>query len=119
MASYGQACMHARQPMQMSLSRSTIASLRLWSALTGQMSTHGAASQWLQRSTVKCRLTAGNVPLSTYLTHVRNFPSGTSFSDLHATVQAWQPMHLRWSMTKPNCLPRDRVCDGGSIRRGG
>ena len=40
-----QACMQARQPMQASLSRSTIASGRLWSALTGQIVTHGAASQ--------------------------------------------------------------------------
>src|SRR6185503_5513325 len=107
--------MHARQPMQRSRSRSTIASLRLCSALTGQISTQGAASQWLQRSTVKWRLTEGKLPLSTYLTHVRNFPSGTSFSDLQATVQAWQPMHLRWSMTKPywGCL------DVGQVRRQG
>ncbi len=28
---------------------------------------------------------------------------GTSFSALQATVQAWQPMHLEWSMTKPSC----------------
>src|SRR6266700_948118 len=27
---------------------------------------------------------------------------GTSFSDLHAVVQAWQPMHLDWSMTFPH-----------------
>jgi hypothetical protein len=25
--------------------------------------------------------------------------SGTSFSDLHAVVQAWQPIQLSWSMT--------------------
>jgi hypothetical protein len=36
-----------------------------------------------------------------YLTHVRFTPSGTWFSSLQATVQAWQPMHLRWSMTNP------------------
>src|SRR5438067_825519 len=36
-----------------------------------------------------------------YLTQVRKAPSGTSFSILQATVQAWQPMHLRWSITKP------------------
>jgi hypothetical protein len=26
-------------------------------------------------------------------------PSGTSFSDLQAVVQAWQPMQRCWSMT--------------------
>src|SRR6516225_8222020 len=35
-----------------------------------------------------------------YLTHVLYTPIGTSCSALHATVQAWQPMHLRWSITK-------------------
>ncbi len=25
--------------------------------------------------------------------------SGTSFSDLHAVVQAWHPIHRVWSMT--------------------
>ena len=38
-----------------------------------------------------------------YFTHVRKLPTGTSFSALQATVQAWQPMHLEWSMTKPSC----------------
>ena len=43
----------------------------------------------------------GNAPVSMYFTQVRKTPSGTSFSSLHATVHAWQPMHLRWSITKP------------------
>ncbi len=34
-------------------------------------------------------------------TQLRFTPSGTWFSSLHATVQAWEPMHLRWSMTNP------------------
>ena len=38
------------------------------------------------------RLTSGNAPSSTYLTQVRKLPSWTSFSDLQATVHAWQPM---------------------------
>ena len=66
----------------------------LVSATVGQISTHGGSTHWLQRKTAKLRLLAGKVPVSVYLTHVRNEPSGTSFSDLQATVQAWQPMHL-------------------------
>jgi hypothetical protein len=64
----------------------------LESALTGQISTQGGLVQWLQRSTAKWRLTAGKRPFSVYFTQVRKLASGTSFSDLHATVQAWQPM---------------------------
>ena len=30
--------------------------------------------------------------------------AGTSFSDLQATVQAWQPIHFLWSITKPNFI---------------
>ncbi len=30
---------------------------------------------------------------------MRVTPSGTSFSDLHAVVHAWQPMHRDWSIT--------------------
>src|SRR5262249_29259869 len=41
-------------------------------------------------------------PVSTCLTQVRFTPSGTSCSLLHASVQAWQPMHLRLSMRKPS-----------------
>src|SRR5207245_3742110 len=65
------------------------------------MVTQGAASQWLQRRTRKYRRWFGNGPRSMYFTQVRNAPSGTRFSSLHATVHAWQPMHLRWSITKP------------------
>ena len=43
---------------------------------------------------------SGNAPFSTYFTQVRN-AERTSCSVLQATVQAWQPMHVRWSMTKP------------------
>src|SRR5262249_24588263 len=65
------------------------------------MVTQGASSQWLHRSTEKYRRVCGQVPFSTYLTHVRKVPSGAWFSSLQATVHAWQPMHLRWSITKP------------------
>ena len=96
--------MHARHPMHASRSMSTMPSGRLSSAVTGQIVTHGAFVQWLQRSTVKWRFTAGKVPFSVYFTQVRKLPSGTSFSDLQATVQAWQPMQRRWSIKNPNCI---------------
>lgn len=63
-------------------------SSRLKSAPVGQMATHGASVQWLQRRTEKNLLVTGQVPFSMYLTQVRLTPSGTSCSVLHATVQA-------------------------------
>lgn len=74
--------------MQRSLSKSTIPSSRLNSACVGQIFTHGASVQWLHRITPKDRVVSGNSPLSTYFTQVRNCPTGTSFSVLHATVHA-------------------------------
>ena len=61
------------------------------------------ARQELQRleRTAAERRVSGNSPCSIHFTQVRNEPSGTSFSALHATVQAWQPMHASWSSTKP------------------
>ena len=102
MGSEGQAWVQPLRPMQASRSRSTMPSGRLCSAVTGHRVTHGAWLQWLQRSTAKCRRTCGKVPISVYLTQVRKSPTGTSFSDLQATVQAWQPIHRLWSMTKPS-----------------
>ena len=96
--------MHDLQPMQRSPLKSTMPSGRLYSATVGQIVTHGASVQWLQRSTVKYRRVFGNWPFSMYFTQVRNAPNGTSFSALQASVQAWQPMHFRWSMTKPNLV---------------
>ena len=87
------------QPIHRPPSKSTMPSGRRYSATVGQIVTHGASSQWLQRSTEKYRRVSGNAPFSTYFTHVRKAPSGTRFSSLHATVQAWQPMHRRWSIT--------------------
>src|SRR6266550_8180202 len=94
------------QPMHRSPLKSTIPLSRLKRAVTGQIVMHGASSQWLHLSTEKNRRVSGYSPFSMYLTQVRNVPSGTSFSDLQATVQAWQPMHFRWSMTNPywGCL---------------
>jgi hypothetical protein len=92
-ASYGQPCTQLLQPMQAAGSTSTIPSLRFTRALTGQIVTQGASVHWLHRSTPNERFTLGNSPSSTYLTQVRKLPGGTWFSDLQATVQAWQPMH--------------------------
>ena len=80
--------MQLLQPMQRSRSKSTMPSSRLYSAFVGQIATHGASVQWLQRITPKSRVLFGNVPLSTYFTQVRNCPTGTSCSVLHATVHA-------------------------------
>ena len=76
------------QPMQRSVSKSTMPSSRLYSAVVGQISTQGASVQWLHRITEKNRLVSGQAPFSTYLTQVRLTPSGTSCSVLQATVQA-------------------------------
>ncbi len=51
MASYGHAFMHDLQPMHRESSKSMIPSDRRNSAVVGQIVTHGALSQWLQRST--------------------------------------------------------------------
>src|SRR5580693_8088000 len=101
MESYGQACMQALHPIQRSESKSTMPSLRLYIAVTGQMVTQGGFWQWLQRVTWKNLRVSGYLPFSTYLTQVRFTPKGTWFSVLQATVQAWHPMHLRLSMTNP------------------
>jgi hypothetical protein len=92
--------MQLLQPMQAFGFTSTMPSARFSSAEVGQIVTQGAAVHWLQRRTANERFTAGNSPASVYFTHVRKLPTGTSFSLLHATVQAWHPMHFEWSMTK-------------------
>ena len=68
MASYGHAAMHALQPMQIDLSKSTIPSGRRCIAAVGHAATHGASSHWLQRVTWNALRTCGNVPTSTDLT---------------------------------------------------
>src|SRR5688572_16740575 len=122
--------MQALQPMHTRGSTSTIPSARFESAVTGQIVTQGAFVHWLQRKTAKDRRTSGTSPCSTYLTQVRKLPTGTSFSDLQATVQAWQPMHREWSMTNPSCngapvggagarILSRAECAGNFRRRGG
>jgi hypothetical protein len=87
--------MHDLQPIHRLPSKSTMPLSRLNSAVTGQIVTHGASSQWLHLRTEKNRLVSGYSPFSMYFTQVRKVPRGTSFSDLQATVQAWHPMHAR------------------------
>ena len=60
--------MHALQPMQTLLSKSTIPSARWNMAAVGQASTHGGSAHWLQRVTWKERRASGKSPVSTYLT---------------------------------------------------
>src|SRR5688500_2058264 len=68
MASYGHAAMHALQPMQIDLSKSTMPSRRRNIARVGHAVVHGASSHWLQRVTWNARRAAGNRPTSTALT---------------------------------------------------
>src|SRR5688572_9057686 len=96
--------MQLLQPMQRSRSKSTMPSHRLYSDFVGQIFTQGASVQWLHRITPNSRVVAGNSPFSTYFSQVRNCPTGTSCSVLQATVQAWHPMHVRWSIANPYCI---------------
>lgn len=93
--------MHDLHPMHRSVSKSTMPSSLVRSAWVGQMETQGASVQWLHRSTEKNRLVSGQAPFPMYFTQVRSTPRGTWCSVLHATVQAWHPMHTSWSITKP------------------
>ena len=67
-ASYGHAAMHALQPMQTDLSKSTIPSGRRYIACVGQAVVHGASAHWLHLVTWKARRTCGKTPTSTDLT---------------------------------------------------
>lgn len=80
--------MHDLQPMQRSLSKSTMPSSLKNKASTGHISTHGASVQWLQRITENSRRVFGKVPFSTCFTQVLLTPTGTWCSDLQAVVQA-------------------------------
>ena len=60
--------MHALQPMQTDLSKSTMPSSRRNIASVGQAATHGASAHWLQRVTWNARRACGNTPTSTDLT---------------------------------------------------
>jgi len=93
--------------MQLSSSKSTTPLSARKSALVGQIDIHGASSQWLHRMTEKCRSVCGWLPVSTYFNQVRFTPRGTSCSLLHTTVQAWQPMQLPESRTKPSRVIRN------------
>ncbi len=93
--------MQALQPMQRSELKSTMPSLRWYIAVTGQIVDAGRLLAMVAARDLKYAAGVGKHPFSTYFTQVRFTPSGTWFSVLHATVQAWQPMHLRLSMTNP------------------
>ena len=67
-ASYGQAAMHALQPMHADLSKSTIPSSRRNMACVGHAATQGASLHWLHLVTWKVRRTSGNAPTSADLT---------------------------------------------------
>ena len=60
--------MHALQPMQIDLSKSTIPSERRNIARVGQATVQGALAHWLHRVTWKTRRTCGNRPTSADLT---------------------------------------------------
>ena len=60
--------MHALQPMQIVLSKSTIPSSRRYIAPVGHAATQGASAHWLQRVTWNARLACGKTPTSTDLT---------------------------------------------------
>ncbi len=60
--------MHALQPMQICLSKSTMPSSRRYMACVGQADTHGASAHWLHLVTWNARRTCGNVPTSTDFT---------------------------------------------------
>ncbi len=93
--------MHALQPMQTLLSNSTMPSARWNIASVGQMRTQGGIGAVIAARDLEMAAGVGIAPVSTYLTQVRYTPRGTSFSLLQAVEQAWQPMHLRLSMTNP------------------
>src|SRR5579875_612263 len=111
--------MHALQPIQTDLSKSTIPSSRRNIAPVGHAATQGASAHWLQRVTWKARRAWGNRPTSTDLTNVLVTPSGTSFSLLQAVVHAWHPMHRSWSRTfthRAGCCP-PAISSGDVIQR--
>jgi hypothetical protein len=72
-----------------------------WLAPVGQQATHGGLSQWLQRSLRISSASFGNSPRTSVAIQSRQYPTGTSFSDWHATTQSVQPTHSRVSMTIP------------------
>ena len=74
-------------------------------ALVGQLRRQMGFSHWLHMEGTKETLTKGYFPFSICLTQVRNTPSGTSISALHATEHAWHPVHRRRSTTIPYLTP--------------
>src|SRR5664280_2126752 len=89
--------MHALQPEHLLwLTRTTPPSFT-WLAPVGQLLTHGASVQWLQRSDRISAARSGNSPRTSSTTQSRQKPSGTSFSALHERTHALQPTQSRVS----------------------
>src|SRR5262249_15170889 len=101
MAPYGQAAIQKRLTLQSPLLITTSPFSTRMIAPVGHALRHGASSQWLQSTGMKWRVALGYVPSSTYFTVSRNTPRGTSNSALHATEQAWHPIHVRKSINMP------------------
>src|ERR1044071_3622977 len=93
--------MHIRFALHSDLSMTTACPSGLEIAPVGHAFRQGASSQWLHSTGTKWRRACGYLPSSTYFTVSRKTPSGTSYSALHATEHAWQPMHVRRSMSIP------------------
>src|SRR5660398_159660 len=87
------------QPMQRCWSTMTMPSSRLYVALVGQLRAQMASVQLLQRRGSQKRRVSGKAPFSTIFNQVALTSRGTDISALQATVQAWQAMHLRMSIT--------------------
>src|SRR6266568_4037285 len=64
---------------------------------SGQARTHGGLSHCMHGRGRKLRVTAGYVPRSESKTGRYWSFGGSLFSEMHATVQAWHPTHLRTS----------------------
>ena len=102
--------MHALQPMQIALSKSTMPSARRYIASVGQAVTHGAsvalvAARHLERA-ARLRERAHVDGL-----HVRAGDTERHLVlDLHAVVHAWQPMQRVWSSTFSHRAGRSATC---------
>src|SRR3990172_2745640 len=80
-------------------------------ACTGQTLTHGGFSHCMQGLGVKRARTRGNSPSTSGMTVIQSMrrpawasaelTTGTLFSALQATTQAWQPVHRSRSITIP------------------
>src|SRR5262249_26160529 len=115
MAPYGQAAIQKRLTLQSPLLITTSPFSTRMIAPVGHALRHGASSQWLQSTGMKWRVALGYVPSSTYFTVSRNTPRGTSNSALHATEQAWHPIHVRKSINIPKRAIHSSSAEGSYL----